>query len=124
LKIVASTNGINLSNLNPTQRAIIIKTMKEQGFIKGFTDLEIILPKGITLYIELKKPGRVGGLSKEQVEFRDDLIRLEHKVYCTNDLNEFFKIINSHLTKEYREELFNNYKGRFKSFAKQQYGLG
>lgn len=124
LIIVSSMNGVNLSQLKPTQRAIIVKNMKLQGFVKGFSDLEVILPKGKVLYVELKRPDGKGVQSQDQKNVESKLKTLGHSYFLINSIEGFFKVVNDHLDLEYRLSLLEAYKGDFNTKQlKEQYSI-
>lgn len=73
-------NGIIASIPNGGKRAAIDMTMlKREGLLAGAVDIFVMLPKGITLWLEFKTEG--GRLSDEQKAFRDIAIMLGHKHY-------------------------------------------
>ncbi len=122
--IVSSMNGIDLSGLTVVERAIIIKKMKEQGFVKGFPDLEVIIPNGKTLYFELKQPNGKGVQSKEQKVVESQLTELGHSYVLLNSIESFFKHLNTELGTEYCQRLYEAYNGEFSDeMIKNQYGL-
>jgi len=122
LIFVGSTNGINLSKLTPKDKAILLKTLYEQGFVKGHEDLTIYLPNNEVIHIELK----VGKnkQSKDQIAYQQKLENLGHTYYCLNDINDVFKTLNKHLGTKYCTKLFNSYNGNMsKELVKHQYSL-
>ena len=60
-----SLNGIDLSALNPQQRAQLIRKAKLEGMEPGVQDLSIYLPNSIVLNLEFKS--NIGKQSTDQV---------------------------------------------------------
>ena len=121
LILCTSLNGINLNGLQPIQKKIIVSQM-----YKGEADVRVLLPKGVVLNIELKRPSiKEGkGQSNDQIKYQKDLEELGHKYYLVNSSDKFFKIINDNLSVEYRQELLENYSGEYTiEMVKQQYNL-
>ena len=105
----------------------VMNSFRKQGAMyRGEADVRVLLPKGITLNIELKNPSVKDGegQSDDQKQYQKDLEALGHKYYLVNSSEKFFKIINDNLSLEYRQELLENYSGEYTiEMVKQQYNL-
>jgi hypothetical protein len=76
----ASATGVRLS-------APVAVKMKQAGVRRGWPDIQILFPDGVTHYIELKAPD--GNLSKEQRDFRDACQRTGRDIWAkARDLDE------------------------------------
>ncbi len=122
LVIKASLNGISLVGLSVKQKGILIANAKKQGMLPGEADIEVLLPLGNTLHIEMKT--LKGVQSDKQKEYEGRLGTLAHKYFLCNSSESFFKVVNDHLDLEYRQELFKAYNGDLPlELVKKQYEL-
>lgn len=66
------------------------RSHRKSGYTVGWPDLSIIVPKGVTLYLELKT---LTGLSMDQ-EVIIGIMRVNgHKVYIVQEYEEFLNIV-------------------------------
>jgi hypothetical protein len=65
------------------------------GVMAGVSDLELMLPLGKVLFIELKRPG--GVQSKEQKEFAKLCDALMHEYVIIYSFEEFKRLVTSRL---------------------------
>lgn len=89
--IVASLNGIKLSG---KQKYGVVEQQRKEGMLKGWPDLEVLLPHE-TIYIEMKIPG--GKQSQEQKDIEAKLTELNKKYYLCFSFTEFKEIITNNL---------------------------
>lgn len=124
LMIESSWNGINLQGLSKEQIGKLMTDFYKQGGVKGSSDLKVYLPNMKMIHIELKRPRRTGGQSKEQKEVQEQLEFIGHKYYLCNSIESFFEVINNNLDLEYRLNLIKAYKGKYtEEQLKQQYEI-
>lgn len=64
--------------------------LKKEGAKSGIADLQILLPNGKTVFIEMKKQ-KGGKLSPEQIDFINKSQSLGHTVIVANGCNEASK---------------------------------
>ena len=64
--------------------------LKKEGSKSGIADLQILLPNGKTVFVEMKKE-KGGKLSNSQLEFIDKAQSLGHTVLIGNGCNEASK---------------------------------
>lgn len=68
---------------------------KKSAMLPGYSDFTVWLPRGITLYMELKVPG--GVVSDEQAALQERMASLGHR-YCIRwSLEECIETVNSYL---------------------------
>ena len=67
------------------------KTLKNTGLLAGVSDLIILLPNAITIFIEVKRPGK--NQTPEQVKFMNDVRLLGFQYFIVRSLQEFKYII-------------------------------
>lgn len=71
----------------------IAQSHRKSGYTVGWPDLSIIMPGGVTLYVELKT---LTGLSLDQ-EVIIGIMRVNnHKVYIVQEYDEFLNIIQQY----------------------------
>ena len=125
IKFISSMNGLDirgpLSAITVNGKRIpkeevtkaigkIVHGLKKQGsMLKGEADFRLLLPKGITLNIELKVKDNVQQTS--QIEYEQDLKELGHHYAVCYSLSQTLAIINEHLDVEYRQECLEAYRG-------------
>ncbi len=97
--LVQSMSGIHLHG-NSKQKAQTLATMKREGFRKGIADISLMLPKGLSIHLELKT--QTGVQSKEQKEVEQILHKLQHFYYVVRSTDEVLDAIAKHTTLEYR----------------------
>ena len=95
-----SLNGIDLSALNPQQRAQLIRQAKLEGLQNGVQDLAIYLPNSIVLNLEFKI--NVGKQSPDQVLIQSKLIKLGHNYHLVRTPYEVFDLIAQYTELTYR----------------------
>ena len=95
-----SLNGIDLSALNPQQRAQLIRQAKLEGMEPGVHDLSIYLPESIVLNLEFKI--NVGKQSPEQVLIQYKLTKLGHNYHLVRTPYEVFDLIAQYTELTYR----------------------
>lgn len=66
---------------------------------RGAPDRLVILPKGLCVFIEFKRPGE--SLKAEQRAYRSWLVSLGHIVYLCTSADEAYGLVESHL--DFRE---------------------
>ena len=89
--IVSSLNGIKLTG---TGKYSTILEETRSGMLKGWPDLEIVLPD-IVLYVELKTP--TGVQSQAQKDVQAKLESLNKKYYIVRTFQQFKELINKHI---------------------------
>jgi len=67
----------------------------QTGLLKGASDTFVILPNGVTLWVEFKDDK--GKQSPAQIEFQNSVELLGHCYYLVRSLDEFKKIIENKL---------------------------
>ena len=95
-----SLNGIDLSALNPQQRAQLIRQAKLEGMQPGVQDLSIYLPDSIVLNLEFKT--NIGKQSREQVLIQSKLTKLGHNYHLVRTPYEVFDLIAQYTEPTYR----------------------
>jgi len=75
--------------------SIVLKKIKNTGFITGVSDTIVLLPNGVTLFVEFKTDK--GYQSDDQKEFQSRLDNIGHKYYVCRSLESFQEIIESEL---------------------------
>ena len=77
----------------------VAQRLKAEGVVSGIPDLEILIPNGITIRVEMKKE-KGGNVSKEQKAIHATMERLGHTVLicrgwedAKNQIQETFKNI-------------------------------
>lgn len=69
------------------------------GLLKGLTDLQLILPRGRTRWIEVKLESTIEhgktGLTDEQIEMHDQLRELDHQADVVRSFDEFWAIVEA-----------------------------
>ena len=95
-----SLNGIDLSALNPQQRAQLIRQAKLEGMEPGVHDLSIYLPESIVLNLEFKT--NIGKQSSEQVLIQSKLTKLGHNYHLVRTPYEVFDLIAQYTELTYR----------------------
>lgn len=68
------------------------KILKAEGLRAGVSDLELILPGGLTVYIEMKT--KTGRQSKEQKRFEQIVKSLGFNYYIARNKEQFKAIVN------------------------------
>lgn len=68
---------------------------KMEGSPPGSADLLVFLPDGVTLHMEVKRPG--GRLSSNQVEFRDRLSALGHRYVVVKSIEEAQEVLSEYI---------------------------
>lgn len=76
--------------------SIMLKKVKNTGFIAGVSDTIICMPGPVTLFIEFKTP--TGNQSQDQIDFMNRITSIGHHYYLCRSLNEFKQIISQHTT--------------------------
>jgi len=77
--------------------ALAVKMMRNIGFTPGVSDTVVLLPNGVTLYVEFKT--KDGVQSSDQKEFQSRCESLGHKYYLVRSLDQFKSIIAAELQK-------------------------
>ena len=95
-----SLNGIDLSALNPQQRAQLIRQAKLEGMEPGVQDLSIYLPESIVLNLEFKT--NIGKQSTDQEDIQDKLTKLGHNYHLVRTPYEVFDLIAQYTELTYR----------------------
>ena len=98
---VSSLNGITLSGKN---KYAVIAEEKKSGLLKGWPDLEVVLPNEV-IYLELKTDK--GVQSKEQKEIQSRLTKLNKKYYLVRNYTEALQALSDSLPVSYRSEAYN-----------------
>ena len=101
-----SLNGIDLSALNPKQRAQLIRQAKLEGLQTGIHDLSIYLPESIVLNLEFKTD--VGKQSPDQVLIQSKLTKLGHNYHLVRTPYEVFDLIAQYTEPSYRDFALRN----------------
>lgn len=94
-------SGIIRQFIRPTGLAAKIISMienklKAMGKRKGVSDLVILLPKGKTVFIEMKRKNG-GKESEDQSTFRDEVIALGHDAYVCHGFEEARDVVMAYL---------------------------
>lgn len=95
-----SLNGIDLSALNPQQRAQLIRQAKLEGMEPGVQDLSIYLPESIVLNLEFKT--NIGKQSTDQVLIQSKLTKLGHNYHLVRTPYDVFDLIAQYTELTYR----------------------
>lgn len=93
LVIAASLNGVKLGGKG---KYGVIKKQLAEGLLRGFPDLEVLLPEGRTIYLELKT--ETGKQSQDQIDLQAKMEALGHKYYLVRNFQEFKQIIQDNLS--------------------------
>lgn len=82
---------------NESEDAWETQKKKNIGLLPGASDTVVLLPHGISLYMECKT--QIGVQSPKQKEFQERVEALGFKYYIFRSLDQFYKIINPYLIK-------------------------
>lgn len=80
------------------------RDVKDLGVLAGWPDLQIIYPRGQTIYFELKAVG--GRLSDAQKSCHFRLRQCQQIVYICHDLDEFRRCVEMHI--DFEEAMQND----------------
>lgn len=80
---------------NESEDAWETQKKKNIGLLPGASDTVVLLPGGISLYMECKT--QVGVQSQKQKEFQERIERLGFKYYIFRSLQQFYTILNPYL---------------------------
>ena len=97
LVIYAVPNG-GSRNVREAQR------LKAEGVLAGVADLVVLLPKGKSLYIEMKVKGNKQ--TENQKVFQDKAITLGHPYTVCYSFEEFKEVIERNIKKRFYTEKF------------------
>ncbi|RLE39947.1 hypothetical protein DRJ16_07645 [Candidatus Woesearchaeota archaeon] len=104
-QLILSLSGTALHG-TAQQRSQTVAQWKREGFETGIADLTILAPHGVSIHLELKKPGK-GVQSKEQKAMQAKLESLGHHYYLVDNLPDMWQAIANHTTTTDRLASFN-----------------
>jgi hypothetical protein len=110
LDIIAKTHNIRYfavpNGAHLARGAAGYSSLKAQGLKSGVPDLCILFAdweryvgsrEATTIFIELKRPGESVALKGDQLDWAIWLSEAGFPAYCTNDFDDFKKIVEQHL---------------------------
>ena len=119
--LVLSLSGTQLFG-TPAQKAQTLDEWRKQGFVKGIFDLQLLLPEGKLLNLELKKPS--GGVqSPEQITMEDNLAKLGHNYHLIRDVPHVMSLIAEKTTLVYRQSMYDQFGSKLPIPVKPYYHL-
>jgi len=104
--VILSLSGISL-NGSPKERAMVMQSAKKAGLINGIADLQLVLPHGVTLNLEFKRPDGKGVQSDSQKLMESSLHKLGHTYFIVDSIDLAFKLIANHTEYTDRNFAFN-----------------
>jgi hypothetical protein len=119
--LVLSLSGTQLRG-TAAQKAQVIAEWERQGWVRGIFDLQILMPGGKLLNLELKKPSG-GKQSPDQVDMQNNLEAIGHNYHLIRDIPHVMSLIAEQTTLTYRQSMYDQFGSKLPIPVKPYYHL-